>query len=57
MIENNFRKEINMQEKRTLVVHLPIDVMRRLKVYCAKTDKKIKDYIEEIIVSAIKNPA
>ena len=40
-------------EMRATTVHLPVDLARRLAVYCAENDRKLSDVVAEAIAGRL----
>ena len=40
-------------EMRATTVHLPVDLARRLAVYCAENDRKLSDIVAEAVTSLL----
>lgn len=38
-------------EMRATTVHLPVDLARRLAVYCAENDRKLSDVVAEVLAA------
>lgn len=41
-------------EMRATTVHLPVDLARRLAVYCAENDRKLSDVVAEALVLRLR---
>lgn len=45
----NLSKEVKKVAEKTLAIRIDGELHRRIKIYLAKTDKSLKDYVVELI--------